>query len=122
MKLKKRRVIIVQLGENLLHDRFSVQHCLCAYTELLTIAVYGSHLAIIQIDDLPMSAHKGFLLLLQIFGIYALRCLFLLLCHDSINVQAVPRPKFRAKLAYLWNILVIFVPNMNFSRYILVRI
>ena len=114
-------MIIVQLGEDLLHDRLPVQHCLCTHAELLTIAVYGSHLAIIQIDDLPMSAHKGFLLLLQIFGIYALRCLFLL-CHDSINVQAVPRPKFRAKLAYLWNILVIFVPNMNFSRYILVRI
>ena len=115
-------MIIVQLGEDLLHDRLPVQHCLCTHAELLTIAVYGSHLAIIKIDDLPMSAHKGFLLLLQIFGIYALRCLFLLLCHDSINVQAVPRPKFRAKLAYLWNILVIFVPNMNFSRYILVRI
>ena len=122
MVLKKCRVIIVQLRQDLLHYGLSVQDCLGTDPELFAIQINGSHLTIIQIDNLPMSAHKGFLLLLQIFGIYALRCLFLLLCHDSINVQAVPRPKFRAKLAYLWNILVIFVPNMNFSRYILVRI
>ena len=115
-------MIIVKFRQDLLHYSFAEKHSLRTDTELVTILLNGSHLTIIQIDDLPMSAHKGFLLLLQIFGIYALRCLFLLLCHDSINVQAVPRPKFRAKLAYLWNILVIFVPNMNFSRYILVRI
>ena len=115
-------MVIVQFRQDLLHYGLSVKHSLGTYPELFTITVNGSQLTVIQVDDLSMLAHERFLLLLKIFRIHSHRCLFLLLCHDFINVQAVPRPKFRAKLAYLWNILVIFVPNMNFQKHIFVLV
>ena len=75
-------MIIVQLGEDLLHDRFSVQHCLCTHAELVAISVDSSHLAVIQINDLPMSSDKSSLLLLQIFGVDTGMYVFLFSGHN----------------------------------------
>lgn len=64
-------MIIIQFRQNLFHDGFTEKHCFGAHSELLAIVVYGSHFAVIQVYDLPMTTHKGFLLLLQVFGIYS---------------------------------------------------
>ena len=115
-------MVIVQFRQDLLHYSFSVKHRLGTDPELLTITIYGSQLAVIQVDDLPMLTHKRFLLLLKIFRIHSSSCLFLLLCHVSGYIQVISKPKFRTKLAYLWNILAIFVPNMNFQKHIFVLV
>ena len=67
--LEQRRRIVIQLRKDLLHDGFAEEYGLGIDTELLTIAVNGSHLAVIQINHLPVTTHKGLLLLLQVLGI-----------------------------------------------------
>ena len=62
-------MVVIQLRQDLLHDRLTVKDCLCPYPELLTITINGSHLTVIQIDNLPMLTHQSLLLLLQIFRI-----------------------------------------------------
>ena len=115
-------MVIVQFRQDLLHYGLSVKHSLGTYPELFTITVNGSQLTVIQVDDLSMLAHERFLLLLKIFRIHSHRCLFLLLCHVSSNIRVVSKPKFQTKLVYLWNILAIFVPNMNFQKHIFVLV
>ena len=115
-------MVIIKFRQDLLHYGFSVENGLCTYPELLTIKIYCSQLTVIQIDDLSMLTYKRLLLLLKIFWIHSRRCLFLLLCHVSSYIQVITKPKFRTKLAYLWNILVIFVPNMNFQKHIFVLV
>ena len=73
-------MIILKLGQDLLHYGLTEKNGLGTYPELLAILSDGSHLAVIQIDDLPMATHKRCLLLLKIFRIDA-RYVFLLLCH-----------------------------------------
>ena len=63
-------MIIVKFRQDLLHYSFAEKHSLRTDTELVTILLNGSHLTIIQIDDLPVPAHKSLFLLLQIFRIY----------------------------------------------------
>ena len=76
---------IIQFLQHLFHNGLTEEHRLCAHTELLTILAYSCHLIIIQIDNLPMTAHKSCFLLFQIFGIYALGY-FLFTGHDG-NVR-----------------------------------
>ena len=115
-------MVIVQFRQDLLHNGFSVKHRLGTYPELLAISVDRRQFTVIQINDLPMLSHKSFLLFLKIFRIDSRRCLFLLLCHVSSYIQVVSKPKFCTKLADLWNILAIFVPNMNFLKHIFVLV
>lgn len=62
-------MIVIQLRQDLFHDSFSEKDCLGTYTELFTILTNCSHLAVIQIYHLSMTAYQRFLLLLQIFRI-----------------------------------------------------
>ena len=64
-------MVVIQFGKHLFHYRFPEQNCLRAHAEAFTILSDGSHLAVIQIYHLPVTTHKGFLLLLQILRIYA---------------------------------------------------
>ena len=64
-------MIVIKLREHLLHYGLPEKSCLCTYPELVTILTNGSHLAVIQIDHLPVTTHKGFLLLLQVLRVYA---------------------------------------------------
>lgn len=64
-------MIIIEFGKDLFHDGLSEKGSLGIDSELLTILRDCSHLTVIQIDDLPVLAHKGCLLLFQIFRIYA---------------------------------------------------
>ena len=64
-------MIIVKFRKDFFHYGFSEQYSLGIDPELLTILRDCSHLTVIQIDDLPVLAHKGCLLLFQIFRIYA---------------------------------------------------
>ena len=81
LHLKQRRMIVIQLREYLLHDCLTEENGLGIYSKLLTITLNGSHLAVIKIDYLSMTTHKGFLLLLQILGIWSCIGVFLLLCQ-----------------------------------------
>ena len=74
-------MIVIQLREHLLHDCLTEENGLGIYSKLLTITLNGSHLAVIKIDYLSMTTHKGFLLLLQILGIWSCIGVFLLLCQ-----------------------------------------
>ena len=62
-------MIIIQSGENLLHNGLSEKRGLFFYAKIFTIGLYRSHFTIIQINHLPMAAYHCSLLLLQIFRI-----------------------------------------------------
>ena len=62
-------MIVIKLGKHLLHDGFTEKSSLCTYTELVAILPDRRHLTVIQIDDLPVPAHKSSLLFLEILGI-----------------------------------------------------
>ena len=79
--LEQCRVVIVQFRQHLFHDRLAEQDGLGTDTELVTVLAYGRHLAVIQIDDLPVAPHKRLLLLLEILRVNARRGSFLRLCH-----------------------------------------
>lgn len=72
---------VIQLRQHLLHYGLTEKYSLGPYTEPVAILPDGSHLTIIQIDDLPVSAHKSLLLLLEIFRVYALCAVLLLFGH-----------------------------------------
>ena len=74
-------MIIVKFRQDLLHYSFAEKHSLRTDTELVTVLAYGCHLAVIQIDDLPVTPHKRLLLLLEVLRINARRGSFLRLCH-----------------------------------------
>ena len=76
---------VIQFLQHLFHNGLTEEHRLCAHTELLAVLIDRFHLLVIQIDDLPVTAHKSSLLLLEIFGIYALGY-FLFTGHDG-NVR-----------------------------------
>ena len=66
---EQRRMIVVQFLQDLFHYGTTEERTLCAYTKLLTILTDCSHLAVIQIDNLPVATHKRGFLLLEIFRI-----------------------------------------------------
>ena len=66
---EKRRVIVVEFRQDLFHYSFAEEHSLGTDPEFLAITVDGRHFAVVQIYDLPVTTHKGFLLLLQVFRI-----------------------------------------------------
>ena len=74
-------MVIVQFRQDLLHYGLTEHYGLDSDAKPFTILVYGSHLAVIKIDYLSMTTHKGFLLLLQILGIWSCIGVFLLLCQ-----------------------------------------
>lgn len=75
-------MIIVKFGKYFLHYSLSEKHCFRIHLELVAISVDSSHLAVIQINDLPMSSDKGCLLLLQIFGVDTGMYVFLFSGHN----------------------------------------
>ncbi len=62
-------MIIVKFRQNLLHYSFTEKYGLRTHTELVTILLNGSHLTVIQIDNLPMTTYQSLFLLLEIFRI-----------------------------------------------------
>ena len=62
-------MIVIKLREHLLHYGLPEKSRLGTHPELVTILPYGSHLAVIQIDDLSVATHQRLLLLLQVFRI-----------------------------------------------------
>ena len=70
-------MIVIKLREHLLHYGLPEKSCLGTYPELVTILIDGSHLAVIQIDDLSVATHQRLLLLLQVFRIDSCLILFL---------------------------------------------
>ena len=66
-------MIIVQLFQYLLHDSLAEKHRLYPHTKLITILINGSHLAVIQVDNLTMATHQRRLLFLEVFWIYGCR-------------------------------------------------
>ena len=64
-------MIVFQLRQNLLHNRLTEKNGLGTYPELFAIKIDGSHLAVIQINDLPVATYKRRFLLLQILRIDA---------------------------------------------------
>ena len=63
-------MIIIQFLQNLFHYRFTEKHCLCAHTKLLAILIYGGHLAVVQVDHLPVATHQSRLLFFKVLRIY----------------------------------------------------
>ena len=80
-------MIIVEFRQDLLHYSFAEKHSLRTDTELVTILLDGSHLTIIQIDDLPMLAYKRCLLFLEILRIYTYAAVFLLFSHADFDLK-----------------------------------
>ena len=115
-------MVVIQLRQDLLHDRLAVQNRLGTHPELLAIAVDGRHFAVVKVNYLPMSTHQSFLLLLQIFGIHSSGCLFLFLCHNKYALMAFQGHKIRCKVSILWNIIATFVVIMSLLGKISVRI
>ena len=74
-------MIVIQFLEYLFHYSLSEQHCLRTHTDLVTVLLYGSHLTVIQIDDLSVPAYQLLLLFLEVLGIHTLHGIFLLLCQ-----------------------------------------
>lgn len=73
-------MIVFKLRKHLLHYGLAEKHGLGPYPELVTILTYGSHLTVIQINDLSVPTDKRCFLLFKIFRIYP-RNLFFLLGH-----------------------------------------
>ena len=80
-------MIIVKFRQDLLHYSFAEKHSLRTDTELVTILLNGSHLTIIQIDNLPMLAYKRCLLFLEILRIYTGSRNLLLFSHFSSDLK-----------------------------------
>lgn len=66
---EKCRMVVLEFGEDFFHDGFAVEDGPGVDIEAAAILVYGGHFAVVEIDDLPVTAHEGGLLLFEIFGI-----------------------------------------------------
>ena len=84
-------MIIVKFRQDLLHYSFTEKYGLRTHTELVTILLNGSHLTIIQIDDLPMLAYKRCLLFLEILRIYTGTRNLLLFSHFSSDLKILTK-------------------------------
>ena len=56
-------MIILKLGQDLLHYGLAEENSLSPYPEFVAILTYCSHLTVIQINDLPVPADKRCFLL-----------------------------------------------------------
>ena len=74
-------MVIIQFGQDLLHYSLAEKYGLCTYTELVTILLNGSHLTIIQVNNLSVPTHKSSFLLLEIFRIDTGSRVLLLFSH-----------------------------------------
>ena len=84
-------MIIVKFRQDLLHYSLTEKYGLRTHTELVTILLDGSHLTIIQIDDLPMLAYKRCLLFLEILRIYTGSRNLLLFSHFSSDLKILTK-------------------------------
>ena len=84
-------MVIVKFRQDFLHYSLAEKHSLRTYTKLVTILLNGSHLTIIQIDDLPMLAYKRCLLLLEILRIYTGTRNLLLFSHFSSDLKILTK-------------------------------
>lgn len=57
-------MIIIQFLQDLLHDRLAEKDCLCTDAELFAVLIDGCHLAVVQVDNLTVTAYEGSFLLL----------------------------------------------------------
>ena len=80
-------MVIVKFRQDFLHYSLAEKHSLRTYTKLVTILLNGSHLAVIQIDNLSMFAYKSCLLLLKILQIYTYAAVFLLFSHADFDLK-----------------------------------
>ena len=74
-------MVIIQFGKYLFHDSFTEKNGPRTYPELLAILPDRRHLTVIQIDDLPVLAHKRLLLFPEIVRVYACGTVFLRFSH-----------------------------------------
>ena len=63
-------MIIFKFRQHLFHYGLAEKNRLRPYPELVAILTYCSHLAVIQINDLPVTTNQSLFLLLQIVRIY----------------------------------------------------
>lgn len=80
-------MVIVKFRQDFLHYSLAEKHSLRTYTKLVTILLNGSHLTVIQIDNLSMFAYKSCLLLLKILRIYTYDAVFLLFSHADFDLK-----------------------------------
>lgn len=66
---EKSRMVVLEFGEDFFHDGFAVEDGPGVDIEAAAILIYGGHFTVIEVDDLPVTAHEGGLLLFEIFGI-----------------------------------------------------
>ncbi len=74
-------MIVIKFRQYLLHYGLSKENRLGVDTKLVTVLLNGSHLTVIQVDDLPVLPHKSLLLLLYVFRINTRPAYFFLPCH-----------------------------------------
>ncbi len=99
-------MVIVKFRQNLFHYGFTEEHGLRTHTEFVAILSYGSHLAVIQIDDLPVPAHKSLLLLLHIFRINSRPDCFPFLSHFRMILSSRRLSKISAKVSNLFRYFI----------------
>ena len=61
-------MVLVQTGEDPLHDSLAVKRGLCGDLELAAILVYGCQFFFVEIDDLPVGTSERRPLLVQEVG------------------------------------------------------
>ncbi len=82
-------MVIVELGEDLFHNGLAEEGGFGVYTKFVAVLGDGSHLAVIQVDDLSVFADEGLFLFLYIFRVDSPTGYFLLPCHfDLLNFTA----------------------------------
>ena len=64
-------MVVLEFGEDFFRDGFAVEDGPGVDIEAAAILLYGGHFTVIEVDDLPVTAHKGGLLLFEIFWIYS---------------------------------------------------
>ncbi len=74
-------MVVVELGEDLFHDGFAEEGGFGGDAEFVAVLGDGSHLAVIQVDNLSVFADKGLLLFLYILRVDSPAGYFLLPCH-----------------------------------------
>ncbi len=74
-------MVVVKFRQNLLHDGLTKKSSLGTHPEALAISIDGSHLTVIQIDDLPVLTDKRGFLFLEIFRIDCRLIMFLSFGH-----------------------------------------
>lgn len=75
-------MIVIKLRQHFFHNGLTEKHSLGRHAELVTILSYCCHLAVIEIDYLPVTADESLFLSLQIFRVNSSPSIFLLFCHS----------------------------------------